>query len=116
MIPVPKDAIDEIGRLTAEVARLRERVAALEEALDMLAIATRKYRSLPRIDGDTVCRLEAELREALEKARALRGDAPKEERCHVWGRDVSRWKLPEFHRRGTPETPARGDGVKEGDD
>lgn len=44
------------------------------------------------------------------------GAAPKEERCHVWGRDVSRWKLPEFHRRGTPETPARGDGVKEGDD
>lgn len=113
MIPVPKDAIDEIGRLAAEVSRLheivceqddmiaelteqvdylvgrneelmvflnasRDRVADLGEALDMLAIATRKYRSLPRIDGDTIGRLEAELSEALEKARALRGDAPKE--------------------------------------
>lgn len=140
MIPVPKDAIDEIGRLAAEVSRLheivcehddmiaelteqvdylvgrneelmvflnasRDRVADLGEALDMLAIATRKYRSLPRIDGDTIGRLEAELGEALEKARALRGDAPKEERCHVWGRDVSRWKLPEFAPTGNAGDP-----------
>lgn len=139
MIPVPKDAIDEIGRLAAEVSRLheivcehddmiaelteqvdylvggneelmgflnasRDRVADLEEALDMLAIATRKYRSLPRIDGDTIGRLEAELSEALEKARALRGDAPKEERCHVWG-DVSRWELPEFASTGNAGDP-----------
>ena len=48
-----------------------DRIAELEEALDMLAIATRKYRSLPRIDGDTIGRLEAELSEALEKARAV---------------------------------------------
>ncbi len=88
MIPVPKDAIDEIGRLAAEVSRLRERVAALEEALRPFA---RVCDIIPVDDGE------------------------KEERCHVWG-DVSRWKLPEFTRRGTPETPARGDGVKEGDD
>ena len=45
----------------------------------MLAITTRKYRSLPRIDGDTIGRLEAELSEALEKARVVLGDAPKKE-------------------------------------
>lgn len=61
------------------ISELLRRIAELEEALDMLAIATRKYRSLPRIDGDTIGRLEAELSEALEKARAaLEGDAPKE--------------------------------------
>ena len=69
--------MNRIEELEAEVARLRERVADLGEALDMLAIATRKYRSLPRIDGDTIGRLEAELSKALEKARAvLEGDAP----------------------------------------
>ena len=72
--------MNRIEALEAEVARLRERVAALEEALDMLA-------------------------KALEKARALRGDAPKEERCHVWGRDVSRWKLPEFAPTGNAGDP-----------
>lgn len=97
--------MNRIEELEAEVARLRERVADLGEALDMLAIATRKYRSLPRIDGDTIGRLEAELSEALEKARALRGDAPKEERCHVWGRDVSRWELPEFAPTGNAGDP-----------
>jgi hypothetical protein len=72
--------MNRIEELEAEVARLRERVADLEEALDMLA-------------------------KALEKARALQGDAPKEERCHVWGGDVSRWKLPEFAPTGNAGDP-----------
>lgn len=88
--------MNRIEELEAEVARLRERVADLGEALDMLAIATRKYRSLPRIDGDTIGRLEAELSEALEKARAvLRGDAPTTPAI----REEVRWFAVEMERK-----------------
>lgn len=153
MIPVPKDAIDEIGRLAAEVSRLRERIAELEEALRPFA---RVCDIIPVDDGDAAVQtvvygtislsagqfraaraallgdapkspeeIESSVRQMLadpaikrdvrEFAKTISptaedlsrriGAAPKEERCHVWGRDVSRWKLPEFAPTGNAGDP-----------
>ena len=73
MIPVPKDAIDEIGRLAAEVARLRERIAELEEALRAVIegndLAAERGHSIESWPGSSVRK---------EARAALEGDAPKE--------------------------------------
>jgi len=80
MIPVPKDAIDEIGRLAAEVSRLHEivceqddMIAELTEQVDYLVGGNEELMGFLNACRDRVVDLE----EALEKARALRGDAPK---------------------------------------
>ena len=100
--------MNRIEELEAEVARLRERVAALEEALRPFA---RVCDIIPVDDGDAAVQTVVYGTISLSAgqfraARAvLQGDAPKEERCHVWGGDVSRWKLPEFAPTGNAGDP-----------
>lgn len=100
--------MNRIEELEAEVARLRERVAALEEALRPFA---RVCDIIPVDDGDAAVQtvVYGTISLSAGQFRAARavfqGDAPKEERCHVWGGDVSRWELPEIAPTGNAGDP-----------
>jgi hypothetical protein len=73
MIPVPKDAIDEIERLFTEVRRLRAKIDEYERALDRIADL------YERCMDSSALEISQQAYDMRCLARAVLGDAPKED-------------------------------------
>lgn len=97
------EAIEELRRLR-RLAREGDAPKSPEE----IESSVRQMLADPAIKRD-VREFAKTISPTAEDLSRRIGAAPKEERCHVWGGDVSRWELPGFAPTGNAGDPARGD-------